>query len=95
MTERPVLLGEVLNWPLPHQAQVLLRELIDRGPRRTRDLVRALWGHDPDGGPLCPENAVRVHIVSIKRALRNGWDLRNLGNAAVGIYALERAETRE
>lgn len=62
--------------PLPRSERLILDMFIDAFPREvaTRSIVNALWGLDPNGGPIDPENNIAVFLSRTNRRLRSlGW----------------------
>lgn len=73
----------------PSEAGILLAAMLARAPVRCADFVEALWGEDPEGGPLSAEKAVHVYVCRLNSALRAfGWHIR--GRRSGGGYSLVR-----
>ena len=67
----------------PQEAGVLLAVMFIRSARR-EELIDALWGDDENGGPLCANNTLNVHVYKLNKKLRPfGWRIRK--------YRLEQA----
>jgi hypothetical protein len=54
----------------------------------TRDeIVDALYGSDPEGGPLSAHNAVSVHLVRLnKKLLLRGMQIKGWGHSGTGFH---------
>lgn len=74
-----VLLGEVCRGHLQPQEAVVLRHLLDRGAASREQLIRALYGHRADGGPLYAHKLVDFYIYRVRRRLAPGWRLMRNG----------------
>lgn len=64
--------------PLRKQQRILVDELAKAypSPVKTVDLVDALYGHDPDGGPDHASHAVSAMIEHIRRRIaKYGWTI--------------------
>lgn len=64
--------------PLRPRQRILVNELAKAYPHavKTRDLVDALYGHDPDGGPEIANHAVSSMIGHVRIHLRKvGWTI--------------------
>jgi DNA-binding response OmpR family regulator len=59
-----------------HQARIA-REILDRGEATRSQIMEAVYGDDPDGGPLTAEKCIKVHMVKLRRALAPGLRLHN------------------
>lgn len=60
---------------------VVLECLLENDGVATQDeLIDALWGDDPDGGPLCVEEIVRQYIHCLRKHLKPGYDIHNVFN---------------
>lgn len=73
------------NEPVTGHQGTILRAL-HSGPKSTQDLVDALYGADPEGGPVNAITNVRVHIFYLKRKLIPGWAI----DYEPGTYRLVR-----
>lgn len=71
----------------PYQHKLL--EVLRRGEMTARDLAELIYASDPDGGPLWPEEVVRVQI---HRMRRKGVLLRHMGQGR-GYAVAEQSET--
>lgn len=56
---------------MPPVRGALLRAIASRGGdfARTKDLVREVWRHCPDGGPIAPHTTVSIHVANIRADL--------------------------
>lgn len=75
----PVPLRALVFAPLTHSQRNVLEALISAHPRpSTKDaLINAVWGLDPNGGPLDPLNVIAVHCHRINKAiLPFGWRIQ-------------------
>jgi DNA-binding winged helix-turn-helix (wHTH) protein len=60
------------------------------------EIIDALWGHDPGGGPLDPRRNISVHVMHLRRALRAyGVEIRNVSGAGYRIPREQRGRARE
>jgi hypothetical protein len=77
-------LPPVSPWAKPwRQKARLLSALAAGGIVTQRDLIDAMWGDDPEGGPLDADGIMRQHIYSLRQRdypIRNypklGYELR-------------------
>ena len=73
----------------PNEAGVLLAAMFAPGIVRVGEIIDALWGDDPEGGPDSAEKAVHVYVCRLNQVLRGfGWEIR--GRQTGGGYRLER-----
>lgn len=69
----------------------LLRAIAKRGDNfaRVKDLVREVWRHCPDGGPVVPHATVSIHVARIREDLAGTrWTVRAVQGRG---YRLEEA----
>lgn len=70
----PVLLAEYAASPLHRCEAVLLRELVCYGGQVARErLIDALYGADPEGGPLDACRNIRVYLFRLRAKMRPEW----------------------
>lgn len=72
----PASLVALVHVPLPPIERTILNLFAAAYPRRvsTRAVINALWGLDPNGGPVSAENNISVRLVHINRVLVPlGW----------------------
>ena len=70
----------------------VLRHLMDSGTWVSRDsLIDAMYGHREDGGPLCADNTLSVHIHRIRKALQPGFYIAVAWGHGYRIEATEEA----
>lgn len=67
---------------LTDQQGVIMSQLMGRYGRPVfrKELLDALWGDDPDGGPLCPANVIKVQMNRLRhvcRAIGLNFDCRS------------------
>lgn len=57
---------------LTEQQGVIMSQLLGRYGRPVfrDDLLEALWGDDPEGGPLCPVNVIKVQMNRLRHVCR-------------------------
>ncbi len=89
----PVLLDDVTDLSFRYYrgrvaAQaVILRELIDNDRAFIERLINCVWGQDADGGPLCAQRIIHLHVSHLRKRLRPGWRIRNVhGQAYELVY---------
>lgn len=75
----------------------LLTKLASHDTASIEGLIHILWGDDPDGGPLDPHNALRVHVLFLRRFLaRFGVTIENHRGEGYRIPTSEmRARAKE
>ena len=54
----------------PQEAGVLVAMIFAKAAVKCADLIDALWGDDPEGGPLHAEKAVHVYVCRLNKTLR-------------------------
>ena len=97
----PVLLDDVITRPFRYYrgriaAQaVILRELIDNSRVLIVRLIHCIWGQDPDGGPLCAQRIIHLHISNLRKLLRPGWHIVNWYGQAYELVYCEPIELRK
>lgn len=73
--------------PLERRLIDAVVEIYPRSARREY-LIDAVWGTDPNGGPVDPNNNIDVHRVRINRVMRPiGWEVVSRR----GLVSLRRA----
>lgn len=70
-------LFEHITWKPPTPCEgIILRDLLDNDGLTTKErLIFQLYGHDPDGGPLCADNCLNAFIFHLKHKLIPGWTI--------------------
>ena len=97
----PVLLDDVITKPFRYYRRrvaapaVILRELIDSGRVLITRLIHCIWGQDPDGGPLCAQRIIHVHLNTLRKRLRPGWYIVNRHGQAYELVYSEPIELRK
>lgn len=73
----------------PYEASTLLALASTRAHISKAELIDALYGDDPDGGPDFADSVVKVHICRLRRKLAPyGWKIDTEYNRG---YALQEA----
>lgn len=93
--QSPVGVKDLAYAGLAPQEKIVLDALIKAHPKPAtmRSLVSSLYDMASDGGPLNPEQVVRVRVLALrKRLMAFGWTIPKAqgGRGHYGQYRLER-----
>lgn len=78
----PVRVEQLDFLELTPQQRVILKVFLERYPRQVPKavLINALWGLDPNGGPLSVDNGISVRVHQLNVRLRPyGWAIKGQG----------------
>jgi DNA-binding response OmpR family regulator len=62
---------------LTHQEAIVAREILDRGEASRAQIIKALWGHRSDGGPLYADKAVEVIVCRLRKKIDPSLRVKN------------------
>ncbi len=79
------MIEEIVTGHLQPQEKIVIRELMDRVTVTDDQLIYALYGDDPDGGPLNVEGSIKVRMSFIRKKLIEGW---RIGHVRAHVWQL-------